>query len=537
MSAIAVRPPAATAQAARRGGAAPSLLAVALFLAYAGWSIHRHLRLETSAYDLGIFEQAIRGYAHLDAPDATIKAPGFNLLGDHFHPILVVLAPLYRLFPSPITLLAAQAALIAASSIPITRLATRIVGRRAAVSAGLAYGMSWGLQSAVDFDFHEVAFAVPLLAFGLTALVERRFVAAVAWTLPLIAVKEDLPATVAVIGLLVALRGRRSLGTATILIAICSGLVIVGTILPALNPAHAYPYAASAALDGQDPLHRLLLPAVKLHTLLWFLTPTLFLALRSPLLLAAVPTLAWRFWSTGPLYWGTHFQYSAILMPIVFVAFLDALNATGTGRPARAAVHATCVIAVAATILTPLPLRGLLSPGTWATDAEARQVRSALARIPDNADVAADNRLAPQLTSRHTVYFFPVYPQADVRPEWVAVSNPPDTTMAAPVTMAAALDRLPAYGYRVALRTSGVIVFHRRDVGRVGNQVRRTSRVSSSVAADAAASPTRLATRNWRPVSSEARPRVTTISTEAIKITPAARSSQPVSTPTCTIAS
>ena len=67
-----------------------------------------------------------------------------------------MLAPLYRLFPSPITLLAVQAALIAASSIPITRLATRIVGRRAAVSAGLAYGMSWGLQSAVDFDFHEV---------------------------------------------------------------------------------------------------------------------------------------------------------------------------------------------------------------------------------------------------------------------------------------------------------------------------------------------------------------------------------------------
>ncbi|WP_203842110.1 DUF2079 domain-containing protein [Winogradskya humida] len=459
MSATAVRAPAGTAQAT----AAPYLLAAALFFAYASWSVHRHLRLETSGYDLGIFEQAVRGYAHFGAPEATIKAPGFNLLGDHFHPILVVLAPLYRLFPSPITLLAAQAALIAASSIPITRLALRIGGRTAAVSAGVAYGMSWGLQSAVDFDFHEVAFAVPLLAFGLTALVERRLIAAVAWTLPLIAVKEDLPATVAVIGLLVALRGRRRLGAATILIAICSGLVIVGAILPALNSAHVYPYAESAALNGQDPLHRLLLPAVKLHTLLWLLAPTLFLALRSPLLLAAVPTLAWRFWSTNPLYWGTAFQYSAILMPIVFVAFLDALTTTGTGRRARAAIHATCVIAVAATVLTHLPLRGLLSTGTWATSPEARQVRVTLARIPDNAQVAADNRLAPQLTSRCTVYLFPVYPQGDVRPEWVAVTDPPDTTMATPVTMAAALDRLPGYGYQVALRTSDVTIFHRSD--------------------------------------------------------------------------
>ncbi|BCY06988.1 DUF2079 domain-containing protein [Actinoplanes sp. L3-i22] len=461
MSATAVRSQAATAQAAPRSAAVPYLPAAALFLAYACWSIHRHLELKTSGYDLGIFEQAVRGYAHLGAPEATIKAPGFNLLGDHFHPVLVVLAPLYRLFPSPITLLVAQAALIAASSIPITRLAVRIAGRGAAVSAGLAYGLSWGLQSTVDFDFHEVAFAVPLLAFGLTALVERRFRAAAAWALPLIAVKEDLAATVAVIGLLVALHGRRRLGTAMSLIAICSGLVIVGAILPALNPAHVYPYAESAALDGQDPLHRLVLPVIKLHTLLWLVAPTLFLALRSPLLLAVLPTLAWRFWSTNPLYWGTGFQYSAVLMPIVFVAFLDALTTTGTRRRALVAIHATCVIAVAATLLTPLPLRGLLSPGVWATDAEARQVRLALAHIPDNARVAADNRLAPQLASRRTVYFFPAYPRAGVRPEWIAVSNPPDTSMAAPVTMAAALDRLPGYGYRVVLRTSGVIIFHR----------------------------------------------------------------------------
>ncbi|MET0491666.1 MAG: DUF2079 domain-containing protein [Actinoplanes sp.] len=455
MSTAAVRSRTATAQiVVRRGTAAPYLLAAALFLIYACWSIHRHLRLRTSGYDLGIFDQAVRGYAGLGAPVSTIKGPGFNLLGDHFHPILAVLGPLYRLFPSPITLLVAQAALIAASSIPITRLAIRLAGRGGGVSAGIAYGMSWGLQSAVDFDFHEIAFAVPLLAFGLTALVERRWTAAAAWTLPLIAVKEDLPATVAVIGLLLALRGRRRLGAALMLIAVGSGLVILGVILPALNPAHVYPYAA--ALNGQ-----LVLPVVKLHTLLWLLAPTLFIALRSPLLLAAVPTLAWRFWSTNPSYWGTGFQYSAVLMPIVFVALLDALHTTGAGRAARVVAHATGVIALAATVLTPLPLRGLFMPGTWAIDAGAGRVRLALARIPDDARVAADNRLAVQLTTRCTVYFFPIYPQADLRPEWVAVSNPVDTTMATPVTMAAALDRLPGYGYQIVLRTNGVTIFHR----------------------------------------------------------------------------
>jgi hypothetical protein len=280
--------------------------------------------------------------------------------------------------------------------------------------------------------------------------------------MPLIAVKEDLPATMAVIGLLVALRGRRRLGAAMILAAIGSGLIIVGVILPALNPAHVYAYATSTAPDGQGPLHRLFLPAIKLRTLLWLLAPTLFLALRSPVLLAAVPTLAWRFWSTNPSYWGTGFQYSAILVPIAFVAFLDALATTGTARPARAAAHAACMLALAATMLKPLPLRGLLDPDNWSADAQAQQVRLALAHIPDNARVAADNRLAPQLTSRCTVSFFPTYPQAAVRPEWVAVSNPPDTSMAAPVTMAAALNHLPAYGYRVTLRTRSLLLYHRQ---------------------------------------------------------------------------
>lgn len=53
----------------------------------------------------------------------------------------------------------------------------------------------------------------------------------------------------------------------------------------------------------------------------------------------------------------------------------------------------------------------------------------------------------------------------------VAISNPPDPTMATPETMAAALGQLPAYGYQVSLRTSSVIIFHRSDVDRPANGV------------------------------------------------------------------
>lgn len=75
----------------------PALLwwgwAAALFLLYATVSGRRQALVRTTGYDLGIFEQAVRAYAHLHAPVSALRGDGFNLLGDHFHPVLAALAP------------------------------------------------------------------------------------------------------------------------------------------------------------------------------------------------------------------------------------------------------------------------------------------------------------------------------------------------------------------------------------------------------------------------------------------------------------
>lgn len=136
------------------------------------------------SWDLGIFEQVVRAYAQLRAPVSDLKGPGFLILGDHFSPVTALLGPLYRLFPSPVTLLVAQAALFALSAVPVTRAAARLLGRRGGLALGLAYGLSWGIQRAVDFDFHEICFAVPLIAFSLEALLAQRPRAALWWALP-----------------------------------------------------------------------------------------------------------------------------------------------------------------------------------------------------------------------------------------------------------------------------------------------------------------------------------------------------------------
>src|SRR5665213_1459724 len=154
-------------------------------------SISRYVRVSPATWDLGIFTEAIHRYAHLESPTVDIKAPGFDLLGDHFHPILVLLAPAFWIYPSPATLLVVQALLTAISVIPVYRAGLQLLGQAEARLLCAAYGFSWGLAAMNAYDFHEVCFAVPLLAASLSSLVRGHIRGAVLWSLPLVFVKED----------------------------------------------------------------------------------------------------------------------------------------------------------------------------------------------------------------------------------------------------------------------------------------------------------------------------------------------------------
>ena len=83
-------------------------------------SLFRYLQLNPSSWDLGIFTELVKQYAHLRAPVADVRGTGVNLLGDHFSPIIALIAPFFLIVPSPATLLVAQAFLAAVSVLPVT---------------------------------------------------------------------------------------------------------------------------------------------------------------------------------------------------------------------------------------------------------------------------------------------------------------------------------------------------------------------------------------------------------------------------------
>jgi uncharacterized membrane protein len=405
----------------------PWLVALAVFAAYLPISLFRYLRLDPTSWDLGIFTEYVKQYAHLHAPIVDIRGAGFNLLGDHFHPIVALLAPFFRVFPTPVTLLVAQALLAAVSVVPVSRAAADKLGTGAGRAIGAAYGFSWGLQQMANYDFHEIAFAVPLLACSLSALVRGRMRAAVWWALPLVFVKEDQGFTLAAIGLLMVIVYKRPrAGMFLAIWGLAWSFLAIIVIIPHFSPTHHYLYWTDGGTVSPVGGHFSVTGVVsqlatgwptKVPTLALILLPTAFLALRSPLVLAALPSLALRFVGTNSAYWGTAWHYNATVMPIVFIAAIDGMiriRAASADRTARgpnrlaallARNGAALMLGIAAALAFQFPLSQLWTPQTYSIDQHVAAARAAMARVPDGATVATDLDLLAPLAARTDTFW------------------------------------------------------------------------------------------------------------------------------------
>ena len=315
------------------------------------------------SWDLAIFSELAKAYAHFQTPIVPVKGDGYNLLGDHFHPILILLGPIWRLFPTPLSLLITQDLLLAFSAWPLTRLASRLTNQWVAGGLGLVYVLSWGMQGAVAAQFHEIAFAMPLLAYASVAFVERRWGAVTAWSVPLVLVKEDMGLTVLMIGVAVILtsavpawyrtctvirpggrgadgldaagdaagsaprddaaRNRRRglrLGVGMVVGGIAAFLFAIQVFLPAFNINGVWDYGLSSQDQPTSPDAL----TQKATVVVMLILTSGVIGVTSPWLLVVLPTLAWRFLGSVEFYWvWDNWHYNATLMPIALGALLD----------------------------------------------------------------------------------------------------------------------------------------------------------------------------------------------------------------------
>jgi uncharacterized membrane protein len=391
-------------------------------LGYATFALFRHWHFQSGAYDLGILDQALWHYSRLERPVNTIGDYS-NILGDHFHPILLLLAPLYWLVPRPETLLVAQAILLAVSALPVHSFIRRRHPAPVALVLTAAYVSHWAMQKTAARDFHELAFAPLLVALVVWAIDRERFRVFWCAAVALLFVKEDLAPFVAFLGLFLLVRRRVWHGVAALIVGLGFFALVVGWVMPALSGGNGYRYASSfAQLGGIQGIAVLALtkpwrlltllvsPAPKLRLMLLWLGPFAFLPLFSPYGLLLLPIAATRLLSATELHWFADFHYSAPLAPILAMAAGDGL-ARVAARVLEEPVRRRTVLALAILTLglcsllpSKLPFWRLLSPRWYALTASDRTGREALRVIPADASVAAQDAIVPHLSRRARIY-------------------------------------------------------------------------------------------------------------------------------------
>jgi uncharacterized membrane protein len=379
-----------------------------------------------TAFDLGIFDQGTWLLSRGLAPFVTLR--GLNLFGDHTSFVLLLVAPVYRLFEEPATLFVLASAAMALGAAPLYLLGRAWLGGHwLPLVAPVAFLLYPPLEYVSLARFHPESFAVPGLLWALYfGLRGNGLGFGLAAGLAAIC-KEDVALTLVGVGLYLAWRGERRLGLLGAAGALVWLVVCLGVLLPAFNPAgFAYLTLYAGGPGGGGPLATLARAAepYRLEYLLLLLVPLGGLPLLSPAGLLALPQVAINLFSARSNTATIFYHYAAVVAPLLAFATLEALRRSGPRWRGPLALYALLCAIGSHLLFSPSPLslgylRGVnlirepwsdvaSLPSRYRPEPRDGLSRRALALIPANASVAATSVYAVQLAHRREVYQLPL---------------------------------------------------------------------------------------------------------------------------------
>jgi uncharacterized membrane protein len=387
------------------------------------FALTKHAAVRTG-FDLANFDQAL--WLLSQGAEPFVTQHGRSYLGDHFGLTPILLTPLYVLGGGAKTLLVVQALTMAAVA-PLLFSLARAYGASPWVAT--LPGLLW-LTSPLTLmpnlqDFHHVPFAAPLVVGSLLALKhDRLFVYSVLAALASCA-KEDMPLIYVMVGIAVALEGRRRLGAAISAASLALFVFALFVFMPAFTDSGAW-FASRFGGDRGDSLSEvarwmLSNPLAALGDLVTqqnvvicaaLILTTGGLCLLAPKwLLLGAPALAHNLLSAYP---PQHALRDHYYVPVALAFSIAA--AVGVHRLLHIAPHIRLLAAAGVTIALfafPFGVRAVDASTRWPArtqaltgGAEAR--KSALGLIPDDVAVAASPRLTPHLSHRREVYTVPL---------------------------------------------------------------------------------------------------------------------------------
>jgi uncharacterized membrane protein len=404
-----------------------------------------YLGLNT-AWDLGQYGQLVWNSLHGRLLEGTFVKDTATFLGKSFTPILLAFVPLYAVWASPIVLLIVQVLGLGVAGFPIYWWARKQVGGALAWLIALTYYLHPGLQHIGLTEFHEIALAVPLLAFATFFLLRKHYRGLFVCLALGLLVKEEVGLVVTMFGVYIFLfQRRRILGASLAVFGIVWTVLLLQVVIPFLRGAEygsTFYYFGQGEIGGggarygylgrsvpeivitlltqpNKVLAYVLIPE-KIAYVFHLLTPLAFIPLvGTEILVLAVPTFTYSVLSTYPLQYEIRSYYFSPLLPFLFFASISGIQRLVLWRTEirYALAVALCVSSVGAYFLNGAgPLARHFQPHRYVINEHTFQINALLAQIPPEAIVIGQNEFLAHLSNRQFLYEVPVIPhyhQAD----------------------------------------------------------------------------------------------------------------------------
>ncbi|MDQ2099043.1 MAG: DUF2079 domain-containing protein [Tychonema bourrellyi B0820] len=317
-----------------------AIFATILFLC----SSLRHALFQSTAFDLGIFDQAIYLISQNQTPFSSLMQ--MHILGDHAAVIYYPLALLYKIYPDVHWLFLVQAVALSLGALPSWSLA-RLAGLTKAQSRAIAfiyllYPVVFNINL---FDFHPEVIALPALLAAILAARLNKIIWFGSAVLLVLSCKAVLSLTVAAMGFwLLVCEKKRRCGAIAILLGIAWFLIASQKIIPLFSGSEVagvgrYSYLGKSVLE--IVINLILKPQLVLGKFLSFDTFKYIFILSLPViwgllpfsrktglryltpLIPAIPTLAINILSDLPFQRSLAYQYSVPIIPFLLLAVIS----------------------------------------------------------------------------------------------------------------------------------------------------------------------------------------------------------------------
>ncbi|OGD85274.1 hypothetical protein A2164_01310 [Candidatus Curtissbacteria bacterium RBG_13_35_7] len=392
-------------------------------------AITRHNHFQSYGIDFSTYDQPLWLLSKFQEPISTIY--NLNTLADRFRPIIFPLSLLYWFTQNERIILVFQSVILSAAIFPLWLIAKKYLPRILAIIITFLYIDFIGIQSAVVYDFHEMALLPFFLAWLFYFLINKKWNYYFIFLILCLSIREHVGLLLSTLGIYIWLvKKNAKIALATTFTSFIYSIIAIKLIMPTFGQTDysSFTYQGDSLENAllayishpSTIISNFFFPIQKSQTLLlsflsFGLIPILYLAL--------IPTIIFQFLSRfldqlHPIRWTLYYHYSvelAVLLTIstIFGSKMILKHFEKYKYILLIIIFLLLSIHLSTNIILNAPLKNLLNPQFYKNETWMDNTRKILSIVPDNASVAAQNNLLPHLSHRKEIYLLPKINNAD----------------------------------------------------------------------------------------------------------------------------